>query len=299
MLYVYHAIKRGASHKVSGEPCQDFLAFCVRETMLVAAVADGIGSEKHSDMASKKAARTAVKTCASKIHHSLSDKEILEAIKDGFQKAVYSIEDEAEKQNYPLDECNTTLSLAVFKDGQIYFGHAGDSGIIALRADGRCIKITEQKNDEEGGVFTLAFKENWEFCKAEGLFAGVLLATDGLLETFFPDSLSKEPEPLYIAHLMRFLDKDRLDIVTKGATAVQKEAQVFIESIPHDVVDDDIALVVLLNSDINAGKQPPEYYKVPDFEALQKQRIDTYGKYLRCEMVSTTLDAESNGGDNL
>ena len=293
MLYTFHAIKKGTSHKACGEPCQDYLSVYARGTMLVAAVADGLGSEKHSDMASKKAAETAVITCISKIQDRLSDSEILETIKEAFQKAVYGIEDEAEKQGCPLDECNTTLSLAVFKDGQLYFGHAGDSGIFALREDGRCIKITEQQNDEEGRVFPLAFKENWEFCRAEGLFAGVLLATDGLLETFFPDALSKEPEPLYVAHLMRFLDKDRLDIVKKGAETVQKEAQAFIESIPQDVTDDDIALVVLLNSDIAVNKQPPEYYKVPDFDTLQKQRNGT------CGVLPATLESENRGGDSL
>ena len=280
MIFKYQAIKKGASHEADGKPCQDYLDVRVHGNILVAAVADGLGSEMHSDMASEKAASKAVEYCVQKLQSSLADTEVLEIVRRSFYEALYSIQDEAEKLNYPLDECNTTLSLAVFEDGNLYFGHAGDSGIIALRADGRCIKATEQQGvwevrdgEKVWCVFPLSYKDNWIFGKAEGLFAGVLLATDGLLETFFPQILSEEQEPLYIAHIMRFIDKNRLEIVEKGEEEVQKEAQNFINSIPPDRVKcDDIALVVLLNTDINVTTQPQEYYNVPDFDLLRKKR---------------------------
>jgi len=276
MLYKYYAKKTGTSHIKEKKPCQDSLSVAVKENILIGAVADGLGSEQHSDMASDIAAKVAVRECEKKLQPDSNDKEVLDIIKNAFLEAKYDIEEEADKHGFPFNECNTTLSLAVYKDGCLYYGHAGDSGILALCEDGRCVKITEQQRDDEKRVFPLAYKENWVFGKANGTFSGLLLATDGLLETFFPDILSNESEPLYIPHIMRFIDKDRLCIEEKGYENVQKEAQGFIEKIPPDKVDDDIALVVLLNTDIKVTLQPPEYYKVPDFEAL-RQKINKQG----------------------
>ena len=272
MLFKYAVYKKGAVHEKEGTPCQDALHYLLLDNIQIAGVADGIGSESHSDMASEIAVSCAVEECGKNIQPGMNDNEIIDSVKASFITAKYAVEDEADRLGYNYNECDTTLSLAVYINGYLYYGQSGDSGIIALSEDGYCVKITEQQRDEKKRVFPLFFTDHWVFGKAEGRFVSVLLATDGILETFFPEILAKEPETLYISHIMRFLDKDRLCIIEKGEETVQKEAQVFIDNIPAYLVDDDITLVALINTDIPMTPQPPVYYQTPDFDNLRLKR---------------------------
>ena len=71
-------------------------------------------------------------------------------------------------------QCNTTLSLAVFINGDIYYGHVGDSGIFAFYDDGNIEPITTQQNVLVDvlrflSLFCYSFKTIiYMLCKIEG-----------------------------------------------------------------------------------------------------------------------------------
>ena len=148
MIYTYGITQQGTYHVKNDLVCQDAhnIIKC-SDSYAIAAVADGLGSEEHSDVASKLAAKISSEYCAEKIKEDSADDQILEIIKDSFALAQSHIEQAANDDGHDLDQYDTTLSLAVFMNGSLYYGQSGDSGIVALTADGFYKKVTEQQRE--------------------------------------------------------------------------------------------------------------------------------------------------------
>jgi len=115
--------------------------------MVIAAVGDGLGSCTHSEIGSQKAVKAATRYCEQHqpLLRSGNTEAIRQAIKSAFFEAEREIEKEAESNNRDLVEYHTTLSLAVLVGDTLYYGHSGDSGIIALTTEGRFEKVTTQR----------------------------------------------------------------------------------------------------------------------------------------------------------
>ena len=187
MIHHYGITRQGAYHIKTGTVCQDYHCFkSLGERFAVAAVADGLGSELHSDIASAIAAEQSVEYCAREIKPESSGDEILKVIKDSFAFSLNAVNEKAKENGDEADQYDTTLALAVYREGMLFFGQSGDSGIVVLNADGTYESVTTQQRDENGCVFPLCFGEDmWAFGKHENV-ASVFLATDGMYETLFP-----------------------------------------------------------------------------------------------------------------
>lgn len=275
MIYAYGVTQQGTYHIKKGIVCQD--AHCIvkcGDSCVVAAVADGLGSEEHSDVASRLAADVSVGYCAKQVGGALTDDRLLEIIRDSFAAAQQQIEKAAEENGHSLDQYDTTLSLAILKGSTLYYGHAGDSGIVALTTDGLYQKVTEQQRDEEGRVFPLYFgDEKWVFAKYPKPAASVFLATDGILETLFPVYIRNEPVNIHVALAQYFMDANVLRITETGEEAVQEKIGAFLGGISDAQVNDDKTVVVMVNPDTEVSPQPPAYYAEPDWTEL-KRRYD-------------------------
>lgn len=273
MIYAYGVTQQGTYHVKKNIVCQDAhrIMKC-GDSCVIAAVADGLGSEEHSDIASKLAVEVSVDYCAKRIGGTLADDRLLKIIRDSFASAQQRIEKTAEDNGHEPDQYDTTLSLAVLKDDVLYYGHSGDGGIVALTAEGLYQKVTEQQRDEEGRVFPLYFGgERWVFAKYPEPAAGVLLATDGMFETLFPVYLRGEPVSIYVALARYFMDAGLLRIDEIGEEAVREKIGAFMDSIPDAQVNDDKTVVVLVNPDIKVKPQPPDYYIEPDWAELKRK----------------------------
>jgi serine/threonine protein phosphatase PrpC len=278
MIFTYGVTVCGPSHEAKGEPCQD-----AHETeklpdgVAIGVVADGLGSEKHSGMASALAARIVASRCAERVKADTGDEDVLRILCEAFRAAQSEIEAEAEKNDFDLDQCDTTLTAAALIDGRLYYGHSGDGGIVALTEDGFFEKVTEQQRDDLGRVFPLYFgEEKWVFGKFPRRVAGVLLATDGLWETFCPIWLRDEPVALHIALLRFFLDKEGLE--RDGERATETRIRDFVAGIPADKADDDKTVVALLDGGIPVAERPSDYYAEPDWDALKEKWRAAYRK---------------------
>jgi len=278
MIYAYGVTVQGTYHVKNNTVCQDAheIVKCPND-IGIAAVADGLGSEEHSDIASKIAVKIATKHCAENIFDSTGEEEILNVICASFYLAQKSIEEEAQKNEHELDQYGTTLSLAVLIHDTLYYGHAGDSGIIALATDGLFIKITNQQRDDEGRVFQLNFnEEKWVFGKVDKKVASVFLATDGMYETLFPIYIRDEKVNLYVLLARFFMDNNSLHIDEIGEDATKERIEKFICDIPDAQVNDDKTVVVLVNTDIPTELQPPAYYAEPDWAELKRKRDEAW-----------------------
>lgn len=300
MIYAYGVTQQGTYHVKKNIVCQDAhrIVKC-GDSCVIAAVADGLGSEEHSDIASKLAAEISTNYCAEHIVGPLTDDQILDHIRDSFSLAQRRIENTAESSGHELDQYDTTLSLAILKDDVLYYGHSGDSGIVALTSSGLYQRVTAQQRDEEGRVFPLYFgEEKWVFAKYPEPVASVFLATDGMFEPLFPVYLRNEPVSIYVALARYFMDAGVLQIVELGEETTQRKIEAFIDSIPDTQVNDDKTVVVLINSDVAVNSQPQEYYAEPDWVELKRKHDEAWRRaaypHLFKDEVSSDIAVSAN-----
>ena len=278
MIYAYGLTQQGAYHIKQNMVCQDshnIIKF--GEDMIVAAVADGLGSEQYSDIASRLAADISTNYCAENIQHSSSDEDILDIIQQSFQQAQWTIEQTCVEQGHEADQYDTTLSLAVLINDSLYYGHSGDSGIVALTTEGLYYKVTTQQRDEDGRVFPLFFgPEKWEFGKFNQSVVSVFLATDGMYEILFPIYIRNEKVNIYVALAQFFMDPQALHIEELGEPTVQAEMDKFVSSISEAQVNDDKTIVVMMNTSIKYTKQFDSYYAEPNGCELKKKYAEAW-----------------------
>ena len=267
---------KGISHKNSGTDCQDFFAHEKTSAAIIAAVADGIGSETHSAFGSRTASEAVVSFCKENIHSGMNGNDILRVIYDGFDQAWRAVEQGARDRNFDVRQCNTTLTAIVFIEGEVYYGHAGDSGIFAFFEDGKIEPVTTQQRDSDGRVYTLSAGPNkWEFNKASQKAVSLLLCTDGVWGMFFPARLADENEKHSVPLLAWYIDPEAIKAHSKGE-GFQKWLEADMEGIntnnPGDVDFDDITIVIVHNDQIPHQRQKDSYYEPPTTEELEKAK---------------------------
>jgi acetyltransferase-like isoleucine patch superfamily enzyme len=273
MIYTYGIEEVGTYHVKHGIPCQDGHKIVkINDDFVIAAVADGLGSAEHSDIGSKSAIEESTKYCVAHITPSSTSDEICNIIKISFEQAQRIIEKNAQSNNHGIEQYDTTLSLAVVIGDTLYYGHSGDSGIIALTNEGLYEQVTKQQRDDEGRVFPLFRDDMYEFKQYDKKVASVLLATDGMLETFFPICIKDDPIKIYIKLARYFMDNRALHIDELGEEAVQSSREQFVHNIPGEQVDDDKTIVVLVNTAADYVLDPTEYATLPDVVQREEER---------------------------
>jgi len=302
MIYAYGITTQGTYHIKNSIVCQDSheIVKCSDE-IVIAAVADGLGSSEHSKVASSIAAKTSTSHCKDNIIMANSTNDILDTIKASFSIAQQAIEKEAKVQGHDLNQYDTTLTLAVMAKGSLFFGHSGDSGIVALTSEGLYEKVTEQQRDEDNHVFPLFFEDRWVFGKYDREVCSVLLATDGMLEPLFPSLIKDENVNIHI-HLARFLmDNRSLCIDSEGESTVRERIEKFILNIPDEQVNDDKTIVVLVDSSTESKLQPDDYYKEPDWAELKRKRDEEWKRiaYPHLFKGENTEKPQDNGALNI
>lgn len=201
--------KRGVAHRCYGTRCQD--AHMIRHVKqvaiwkdggkrdrllpgkeyVVAAVADGLGSEAHSDIGANAAVNTAVSTMCELIGTWCATGDSALAIsmprflEQAMIKANNAVVKKAASMELPANEFDATLAIAVYDGEQLFYGSAGDSGVIA-KTDAGFELLTRPSRVGEAGTYPLYCREKWEI-SACGHVRGFLLATDGLLELLVPE----------------------------------------------------------------------------------------------------------------
>jgi len=252
----------GKSHESKGTICQDAYYCLEKGGVVFAAVADGLGSSKHSDIASKMASRGTVEYCARSIYKGMADNQILATIKAAFDTANFSIKQQAGDN---LDDYDTTLTLAVLIDDELYYGHAGDSGIIALCSDGIFEEVTTPQQGSGQGkdrpVFPLASERHWIFGKYKYRVKALFLMTDGMLNKAIPPLL--EEQQYQLDHKYLYFLFDNLQKTNDLNTWVSSE---LAQTSPQEVNYDDKTLVGVINMAARVNLQSQQYYDYPTDE---------------------------------
>ena len=271
-LLFYGASLIGSSHIKKGSVCQDSnKAFRLSNGWLVAAVADGVGSAKHSEIASKLAVDTVVEICNDRINKHTKFSELQSIILDAYKDAEKRIEDYADQQGDSITEYDTTLSMVIYDGEKIAYGHSGDGGIVGLSVNGEYLKITNpQKAEDNICVIPLrAGEQHWVIGACEERLASVLLATDGIYDTFFPYLLRGQEVEVYVPLIRFFMDNNCMEINDENLADIEKSRIEFLQSPAYSSVTDDKTVLVVFNQKIMPSIKEESYYAEPNWEKLQ------------------------------
>lgn len=184
---------RGRSHVISGEPLQDSCALVTLPNgWLMAAVADGVGSEARAEVGSFIAAEAVTSFCARFWGTDTAASSVLDLLCAGYKHAYGCIALRARNDDRPLHEYGTTLHAAVFSGSKVYYGHAGDGGLLVMDSQGSYHNCTEPQKGQDGEsvVTLLAGSESWEFGVVEDVISAMLM-TDGVYDKLASKALKR------------------------------------------------------------------------------------------------------------
>ena len=195
---------QGASHlRVDPPvPCQDYsdIRYLEEEKLLIAAIADGVGSCKLSHWGAYTAVKTVLDSVELRLRGLSNGNQIVldaknDALKsalktimvEGFDNALSAVENCADNANPPqtVFSLQSTLTLAIYDGRTLFHGHVGDDGIVVQSEDGQVVLATKRlKGEEASSVYPLqSGKSHWAFGLSVGVTAFVM-ATDGVLDAF-------------------------------------------------------------------------------------------------------------------
>lgn len=281
MLHAYGASVAGPWHAKAGIPCQDAHASWVADdvALAVAAASDGLGSESFSHVGSATAVEAAVAHCRDHATAGAAPEETLKVLRAAYGAAYAAVIDEADEMSESPGEFDSTLCLALLDGNRLFWGHSGDSGLVAGMEDGTYRLVTTMQRDEEGRVFPLCFDDHWEFGVLEGV-STVLLCTDGVLEGMIaPPILGANTDcPLDRSKAHMFLHP--LEDDAEHLAEVERQAAAYLEAYPRELIDDDKTVVVLFDDAHLPASQPDAYYAEPDWEGVRARAYaDLYASH--------------------
>ncbi len=195
-MITYGFSVQGKSHIKRGTVCQDYSKVVeLGGGWYLGVVADGVGSAPRADVGSRMATEALCNYCRQNIDPKMSDGQLENMVRRGYEHAWGEIVRHAQKENAVIDHFDTTLSAALYNGEKVIYGHAGDGGILVRQYDGQIRPITKRQKGADGtSVIPLRGGElSWEFGIYEEKAAAVLLATDGMLDGVFQPVLVNLP----------------------------------------------------------------------------------------------------------
>ena len=196
MIFSYNFSLQGKSHIKRDIPCQDSSG--IREIpggWHIAAVADGVGSARNSQIGSRIAVDSVLDFCEKYMPWDNETISIKSMLRTAYNHAFNQIIRESEKSDEPVESYDTTLSVALYKGKRIIYGHSGDGAIIGRNSVGEYVQITQPQKGPDGiTVIPLRFGyKQWKIDSYDEDLVAVLLMTDGMLETLCPYLLKNNP----------------------------------------------------------------------------------------------------------
>lgn len=184
--------QQGESHIKKSTPCQDrsSLRF-LSDTVLIAAIADGVGSCALSDYGADTAVNASLDFLQKHLGPMVEDpafsldvKLMGRLLREMMQYSYDQVQMKADDIEQLLYSMQSTLTVAVYDGKTLYFAHAGDDGIVALVKQGKCEMVTSRhKGEEASSVYPLQSRNTWQYGMVEDV-VGFIMATDGVLDAF-------------------------------------------------------------------------------------------------------------------
>ena len=240
-------LQKGISHVQNGMNCQDSVLIFENEDCIVAALADGLGSLKYSEVAAQTATETVCK-CFSERNNLLEQFETEEDLaKHILNETVKNIQEKAIVMGVPLNQMDCTLMFVCVLKNTNYaiIGRLGDS-VICVIAYPKSIAINDG-NKSANGTNTILDKDaikNFDIQKIDldkNNIQGFILSSDGLENELYmkgSDHVNKAAELYFNAW---FTSENPVTVIEERISKLTE-----IEGTPFD---DDISIAVLSRAD--------------------------------------------------
>jgi len=243
---VVAASVQGTSHIKISLPCQDAHAYkAINDSILVAAVADGLGSAMYAQAGSQLAAARAVACAEQALAAALPGDEAawVQLTRDCFLAARDRMEAEAQKNQAALRDYGTTLILAILTPDWLVTGHIGDGAVVADLEDGGLALVSSPQNEEYANVtYPLTMPDMLtvaEFKASPTKVKALALMTDGMQHVSI-HTADNTPHPPFFEPLFRQLP---------GVKDMHKACQNLAEFMASEQIcahtDDDKTLVLI------------------------------------------------------
>lgn len=195
MITYWGFSQQGESHITSNTPCQDRCKVVVskttKRTIIIAAIADGVGSCALSHYGAGIAVNTATSYLKKKFdtiiqYDSIEDGMVKKLLLEAMQNASEEVKKTAEEMEQLEYSFQSTLTIAVYDGRTLFYAHCGDDGLIVLTNDGQVKMATARmKGEEANSVYPLqAGQAHWQITRVEEDVQAFMLITDGVLDAF-------------------------------------------------------------------------------------------------------------------
>jgi hypothetical protein len=283
MIGYYKMSLIGSSHLSEEDGvCQDSSdAKPLQNGWIIAAIADGLGSAKHSAIGSDLAVKEVLRFIETNIPDSWHDESLISLLRTAFHATLKQIKEKAAKDKNSLKDYDTTLTSVIYNGTNAVFGHVGDGGIIALNPYGEFSILTVAQKGEEFNTVTplRASPDSWLFGASNESIAALLMLTDGVYDVACPWLIAKQEQKIYVNYVRPLMDRNILPVATPADFEdAEKEIAAFFTSEQSRHITDDKTILGIINTDILPESKPDEYYAEPDWQKLAEiHREKLYG----------------------
>jgi len=262
-ISAFAVTQKGQSHKKNKTACQDRSGLKVLDDrgIVLAAVADGVGSCALSDLGADCAVRSSLDRMEAEIKAcDVLDVSRAAAILRSAMSAAYdAVEQMASEMVINSYSFQSTLTITIYDGKNLYIGHAGDDGVVALFENGGYYMVTvRHKGEEASSVYPLQSKSTWQFSKSENVI-GYVLCTDGVLDSFVRSEF--ESNRIYFPFIERDFTKPAASSEDVERACAAKEKMLLSESYRARVTDDLTYVAVVNNYALVNSLEKPAFDK--------------------------------------
>ncbi len=279
MLGYYKMSLIGTAHQAKKDGvCQDASDVIELENgWVVAAIADGLGSAKRSEIGSAAAVKTVLSFVRENHPEKWHEESLISLLRTAYHKAFNMIKAKSVENQDDLREYDTTLTTVIYNGTNVVYGHVGDGGIIALSSFGEYSVLTEaQKGEAFNETSPLrAGPDSWSFGISKEDVCALIMLTDGIFDVAYPWLLAKSDQPIYVNYVRPFMDINLLKVSTPADFEnAQTEIAEFFNGPYSKQITDDKTIVGIINTSVVPETKPDDYYMEPDWQALAKAHHD-------------------------
>lgn len=270
--------QQGESHKRKGNiPCQDSMdvRLLQNKPIILCAVADGVGECEYSHYGSRKAVTTVLDILQRRLEDAAAQETFVfrdharmqGLMLEAFRAALHAVDQLAEEMKKLPFSFQSTLTAAVYDGSQLYIGHAGDDGLVALAADGSCKMLTRRhKGEASNSVFPLQAR-NMDFIAVDQEITAFALMTDGVLDAVVGNEAFENR--VYYPFFKQLFETVLINEVDVREICDAMD-QMLASKEYRERVSDDLSLVVVTNQQLLINSEKPQF----DAEAWNRQTAE-------------------------